>query len=179
MRLKYRVRMAMLTVILSAGTVACVTHPPSESMRPCFETILRLERVPQLGERLSHLEPSCTRTMAASAQMWPSYEAIVTGIKFTVGTDADAHVRFLATTDPSFATPEGLHVGDAVAAAVRAAPTQSIVREPGWGHYIALPSGWYAFIDDSQSDPSGRVDLNLGTRELASNARVTMFFMRE
>jgi hypothetical protein len=159
--------------------MACVASAGRGSTDPCLETILRFERLPRLGERLTYLEPSCTLSMAASAQLWPSYEAIVSGIKFTVGVDSDTHVRFVATTDPAFAPPEGLHIGDAAAAAIAAAPAEAIVLERGWGHYIQLPSGWYALIADSKSNSSGQLEHNVGTRGLGSDARVTMFFMRE
>ncbi len=116
--------------------------------------------------------------MAESAQMWPAYKAVVNGVSFTVGLQDNAVVRFIATSDASFAVPENLHVGEAAAAATAAAPNESIKREAGWGYFIRLPSGWYAFLDDSRTEESGRIDLNLGTRELSSSARITMFFMR-
>lgn len=115
--------------------------------------------------------------MAASAQVWPSYEAVVGANRFTVGVDEDV-VRFIATHDASFAPPEGLHVGDPMAAAVAAAPGEEVMEERGWGHYIALPSGWYALIDDTRF-ADGKIDLNLGTRPLRSDARIAMFFMRD
>lgn len=138
-------------LLAGLGLVGCAT--PFR----CAETVVELQQVPRLGDRLPDLKETCTQTMAASAQTWPSYQAVVDGTSFTVGVDEGA-VRFIAVTDPSFAPPEGLRIGDPVAAAVAAAPGAGVIHEPGWGHYVALPSGWQAFIDD---------------------ARITMFFMRD
>jgi len=142
------------------------------------EPSITVARLPELGERLSDLPPTNVRTMAASAQMWPAYETKVNGIAFEIGVDSQSRVRFIATTDKSFASPEGLHPGDAMAAAINAAPGETVTLERGWGNYILLPSGWYAFIDDSHVDASGKYDLNLGTRPLGSNAVISMFFKR-
>jgi hypothetical protein len=173
------VRTALALVLASFGLVACHTtrrHTPSY---PCVAPVINLQSVPGLGERLRNVGQSCTSTFAASAQTWPSYEAVVAGVKFTIGVDDENVVRFVATNDPMFTSPEGLHVRDAVAAAVAASPAESIRQERGWGYFIRLPSGWYAFIDDSRLDASGRVDLNLGTRPLRGDAHVAMFFQRD
>ena len=143
------------------------------------EPLLPLQRVPVLGECLGNVPATSVRTMTASAQTWPSYKVIADGIQYTVGVDYEEHVRFVATSDPAFRSPEGLRVGDSAALAKRAAPGQKIVLEPGWGHFIALPSGWYAFIDSSWVDTAGhrQPDLNIG--KLGVDAHVATFFKRD
>ena len=163
-----RIAVVIVVFLLAA---ACATAP-----QPCVETVIELQQVPRLGDRLPNLRKSCTQTFAASAQTWPSYDVVVGANTFTVGVDKDV-VRFISTHDKSFASPEGLHVDDPMAAAVAAAPGKEVMEEMGWGNYIELPSGWYAFIDDTRW-VDGKLDLNLGTRPLRSDAWIAMFFMR-
>ena len=140
--------------------------------------VIALSRVPQLGEPLAGLGETCVWTVAASAQTWPSYEVAVNGTKFTIGVDEEHTVRFIATSDPSFVTAEGLHVGDAASDALKAAPGRMVMRERGWGNFVVLPSCWSALLDDSHFDTDGRIVLNLGEREPGPSARVAMLFMR-
>jgi hypothetical protein len=144
----------------------------------CAMPVIALSRVPKLDEPLAGLGESCVWTAAASAQTWPSYEVVVNGTTFTIGVDEKHSVRYVATSDPSFATAEGLHVGDAATEALKAAPGRMVMRERGWGTFVVLPSGWSVLLDDSTLDANGRLDLNLGTRELGPSARVAMFFRR-
>lgn len=181
------VRFAVVLAVFCAVIAACSTTPQVLSVRrqqaahsgPCVEPLLELERLPRLGERLSHAGQTCTLTMGGPAQTWPAYSIVGSGLRFTVGVDSDAIVRFLSTTDPTFAPAEGLHVGDAAAAALKAAPTEQVVTETGWGHYIRLPSGWSAFLDDTRIDADGHLELNAGTRDLRADAKITMFFKRD
>jgi hypothetical protein len=172
-------RFEVAMILVSVSLLGCVTNRPGNLPSPCAEPVIRMEHVPQLGDHLSHLAETCVRTMAASARTWPSYEAVAGGIPFTLGIDGDGIVRFAATKDKAFKSPDGLRVGDSAAAAIAAAPHESVMQESGWGSYILLPSGWYAFLDDSRMTSSGKPDLNLGTRPLGARAKITMFFMRQ
>ena len=164
--------MPRIAVIAFGLFAACATKVP------CIEPVLTLETLPSLGDRLPGLQPTCARTIAASAQMWRSYHVIAGGIRFIAGVDDERHIRFLSTSDPSFTAPERLRVGDSPTAVTDAAPGRPIHLERGWGHYVELPSGWCAFLDDSWIDSSGDLHPNLGTRELGPRARITMFFKR-
>jgi len=143
------------------------------------EPLLPLQRLPILGECLGNVPPTTVYTMAQSAQTWPSYKVVAGGIHYTVGVDREERVQFLATSDSAFRGPEGLRIGDAAAVAEKAAPGQKIVLEPGWGHFIALPSGWCAFIDSSWIDTTGHVEPNLNIGKLRADAHVAMFFKRD
>lgn len=168
---------AVVMLLASLSLIGCGTNRATEAS-PCAAPVISVQAVPQLGEHLSNLPESCVLTMAASAQMWPSYQADAREATFTVGVDRDAVVHFISTSDKRFSPPEGLHIGDAAAAAIAASPRESVELEPGWGWYILLPSGWYAFLDDSEMNSSGQLDLNLGTRPLQADAHITMFFRR-
>src|SRR3954452_24514637 len=146
---------------------------------PFVEPLLPLQRLPALGECLGKVPPTLVYTMTASAQTWPSYQVIDGGISYTIGVDGEERVRFLSTSDAAFASPEGLHIGDAAAVAEKVAPGQSIRSELGWGHFIRLPSGWCAFIDSSWIDTNGYKQPNLNIGKLGADAHVAMFFKRD
>jgi len=165
----------MRKLVLIAALLASCASLPSMFVEPP----IKVARLPELGEQLSDLPPTGIRTIASSSQTWRSYEAKVNGIAFTIGVDDWSRVHYIATSDESFTSPEGLHRGDVMLAAIKAAPNETVREESGWGTYIRLPSGWYAFIDDSRVEASGKLDLNLGTRPLGSNAVITMFFKRD
>lgn len=137
--------------------------------------LIQLAHVPRLGEHLSGVKGSRALTFAASAKTWPSYKAVVGGVEFTLGVDDDGIVRYVETSDQSFTSPERLHVGDSIAAARRASPHETVIREQGWGHYIRLESGWYAQLNDTIRLESGFYKM---LDNLPSDARITMFFMR-
>jgi len=143
------------------------------------EPLLPLQRLPLLGECLGNVPATSVYTMTASAQTWPSYRVIDSGILYTIGVDGEERVRFVSTSDAAFASPEGLRVGDAAAVAEKAAPGEKIRSELGWGHFIALPSGWYAFIDSSWIDTTGHLEPNLNIGKLRADAHVVMFFKRD
>ena len=168
---------AVLLAALIALTFACACA--SRPAFDCVETRIELPQAPRLGMHVDNPPPACMHTIAGASQTWPSYATKVDGVEYSVGIDDDGEekglIRFISTTDPAFAPPEGLHIGDSPAAALQAAPGQELMLENGWGNYVRLPSGWMAFIDDSNPPE----DLNLGTRPLGPNARVTMFFMRD
>lgn len=159
---------------------ACATQaPPPVQAPPAVGPSIAMERLPELGDRLADLPPTSVYTMAASAQLWLAYDTKVNGVAFTIGVDGESRVRFISTCDQVFASPEGLHPGDAMTAAIKAAPGETVRKERGWGHYLLLPSGWYAYLDDSRFDASGKEQVNLGTRPLGRNAVVTMLFKRD
>jgi hypothetical protein len=169
-----------LILLASLSLISCGTNRLRDASS-CVERVMSFETVPKLGDHLSNLPESCVLTMAASAQMWPGYQSVagrMVGTRFTLGVDGDAVVRYVATSDRFFRSPEGLRVGDSAAAAAAAAPRELLMQERGWGWFIQLPSGWCAFIDDSSVNSSGQLDLNLGTRPLRPDASITMFFMR-
>lgn len=128
-------------VVIAALFAACATQAPRFVVPS-----ITVARLPELGETLPALPPTNVHTLAASAQTWPSYGTKVNGVAFTIGVDGESRVRFISTNDKAFASPDGLHPGDAMTAAINAAPGETVMKEPGWGNYILLPSGWYAFV---------------------------------
>lgn len=127
-------RFAVVVLFLSALLPSCASRPFVD----CVTPLITVSAVPQLGETLANLEPTCTRTLVSPSQFWPSYDADVDGVRYTIGVDDDRRVRFVSTSDRAFVAPESLKVGDP-------APAGTIHREPGWGDFVSLASGWNAF----------------------------------
>jgi hypothetical protein len=155
-----------VAAVLSAFTVACSTLA-----RPCVAPNVSLSAVPNLGDVVPDPGETCVHTMVAPSQTWPSYETVVAGVPYTLGLDREHRVRFVATNDPAFRTPEGLKMGDPAETVAGAAQGQEVMLERGWGHFVKLPSGWHVLLDNPTPDP--------GTAALGPDARVTMFFLRE
>jgi hypothetical protein len=114
-------------------------------------------------------QPTGIHALVSPSQTYPAYTVRVGDVDFTAGIDDDHKIAYIATNDRSFHPPDAVKLGDSLATALRAAPGQQVVGENGWGHYLRLPSGWLAFIDDGP---------NLGTLPPSKKARVSMFFMR-
>ncbi|HWS71456.1 MAG TPA: hypothetical protein VN605_05050 [Thermoanaerobaculia bacterium] len=175
--------MSRSTLLLVILTVSCARHsavttPVTTAVMPAAgATTLTLRSIPELGSVLPGLPASHTRTLASSAQLWPSYEAVVDGIAFTIGVDDRSRVRFVSTHDARFVSPEGLRTGASMDATLRTAK-EPLFAEAGWGHYVELPSGWSVLLEDAARMVDGRMDFNLGTRDLRPDARISMFFKR-
>lgn len=165
-----------IPVLVALALVPAITACSARKAFPAGPPRIEMDHVPRLGEQLTITVPSRHHTMASSAQTWPSYDVVAGGVTYTIGVDDSARVRFLATTDRAFRPPEGLKIGDSLEQVRPVVKDESIRLERGWGHFIALPSGWFAFIDDSGLEDG---DLNLGTRPPGESAKVTMFFQRD
>jgi len=79
--------------------------------------------------------------MTSSGSLDPAYWAMLNGTNFVVAVSQDNLVRYLATTDARFSTPEGIHVGSSLSS-VLAAGAAPLMAEPGWGFHTLLPSRW-------------------------------------
>jgi hypothetical protein len=84
--------------------------------------------------------PFSKMIMIASGQISPYKEIKIQGINFNLVLDG-ADTTYLATTEESFTTPEGLSVGMQLSEL----PTdiqKDLTKEPGWAYYYKLPSKW-------------------------------------
>jgi hypothetical protein len=123
-------------ILCSALATACASSRP---FWDCVTPLIQVSALPQLGETLADPGPTCTRELVSPSQMWPSYDADVDGVRYTLGVDGERRVHYVATHDRAFRTPEGWKTGDL-------APEGTVRREAGWGDFVALASGWNAFI---------------------------------
>ena len=79
------------------------------------------------------------------------FELVRNDVTFTIGADGDGRVRYVATADPDFATPDGIGTTTGVADLLRrglsgdfASPEVAITPESR--SVYALRSGWYAVV---------------------------------
>ena len=147
-----------LTVLLG-----CHTSTPADF--PQWQHV-QVASYPALGTLLPACKDSRIQIAAASAQTWRACMVTYAGIEYTVGVDKEGTIHFLDTSDPGFATPEGLRVGNSLAQVVAAGAWKPVHPEIGWGYHTKLPSGWSVYF--------GHWD----AKELPSDATVEMFFKR-
>ena len=127
----------LLVLVIISG---CVSDSPHQSIDN-RATPVRLSVLPQLGE---HFQPQASLVhleMTASASLDPAYVAMLDGTNFVVAVSQEGFVRYIATTDVRFSTPEGIHVGSALFS-VLAAGAANPIAETGWGFHTLLPSRW-------------------------------------
>ena len=64
-----------------------------------------------------------------------------------VALDDTDTIRYIRTSDASFATAEGIRVGSTLEA-VRRAGAPAVIPELGWASFTTLPSGWAVAFDE-------------------------------
>ncbi|HNQ78465.1 MAG TPA: hypothetical protein PKJ37_06400 [Acidobacteriota bacterium] len=104
---------------------------------------LRLSQLPEIGTIIKKPPKSRTLIMTSSASTDPEYQMKINAINYSVALNAVGKVKYIATDDVSFSTPEGLKMGDSYSK-VKEITQKNCVKESGWGYYIKLSSGWYA-----------------------------------
>jgi hypothetical protein len=134
--------------------------PPPPSPRA-----IPLAALPAIGQPLPFQAESSTLTLVAASQMDFSHLVQVGGIVYTVAVDKEGRVSYVSTSDPSFRTPEGLHVGNDVDE-VRAAGGTDFAYEHIAGCSARLPSGW-------------RAGAEFVAQPLICKSRISWFFKRE
>lgn len=79
-------------------------------------------------------------TLVSSGQMSPCKTIIIDGHNFDLVT-RDKDTIYLTTNDKKFQTPEGYKVGTKFSELPKDIQGE-LTKEPGWGYYYKLPSGW-------------------------------------
>lgn len=154
----------MLVWVFIAG---CVSNSPHQALNDHAERI-NLAVLPQPGSPFhpgaqpSHLE------LMSSGSAEPAYWATLHGTNFVVAVSRDDVVRYVATTDARFFTPEGIHVGSPLAT-VLAAGAAVPMAEPGWGFHALLPSHWSVAFTNGAGLSGG---------PLPADAKVVWLFQR-
>jgi hypothetical protein len=96
------------------------------------KTTLTLDTLPNIS--LSKM------TLVSSGQMSPYTIIKINGCSFDLVT-SDNDTIYLATNDKKFQTPEGYKVGTKFSELPKDIQGE-LTKEPGWGYYYKLPSGW-------------------------------------
>jgi hypothetical protein len=108
--------------------------------------------------------PQASRHVIRSGRgAWQAYVVETSSANYEVGVHL-SRVRYVQTADKRFRTRENLGVGSTLAD-VRRVVRDELSYDPGWGYYVALPSGWSAALAPSDKKPGKR-------------ARIEWFFMR-
>ena len=157
-------RTRVLLVIASAIVLAC-TAPPAV---PAEQSPLPVSALPDLGSPFPPAQGSAHLEMTGPSQLSPSRLVRLQDSVFTVAVSTHGHVSFIATSAPSFSTPEGVRVGTPYSA-VRTLVGSEPICELGWGCYSRLPSGWHAAFPFSDA---------VNGQTLPSNAVVRWLFKR-
>ena len=173
--------LAALLCAAASGAVAATAQTGAATQPPPASTCERSKRntprykavkhMPRLDEKISGY-PKWRRemVMAGGATTRKSYEVSYGGVNYTVGTERKGDViKWVSTHDPIFRTPEGLAEGDTLEKVLAVAKSE-VQREPGWGFFVELPSGWYAAFVQGPSMSEG---------ELPPSAGVCFFFQRD
>lgn len=172
-----RAKTRLLAALLCAAALgsAASGQTPESTCRPETPDEARRHKVvrtePRLGEKISGY-PKWKRVMvmASGGDTRKSYDVRHGGIRYSVGTHRESDViKWIATSDPAFRTPEGLAAGDTLERVLAVAET-GVAPEPGWAFHARLPSGWSAAFVQGKSMTEG---------ELPPTARVCFFFKRE
>lgn len=138
---------AVLAAAVALASLGC--QPRSSSPRiPPFppQPTYSLAEEPRLGAPSPIQAETRYLTLAASAQMYPSYRVAYRGVLFELGVDDRHVIRYIDTVDRHFKTPEGIAIGSPRADVMKLA-TNPLFPEPGWGCHALLPSGWRAAFD--------------------------------
>jgi hypothetical protein len=170
---KTRLLAALLCAAAASGAAALGQTPAStcERSKPNQPRHKAVKRMPRLDEKISGY-PKWRREMimAGGATSRKLYEVSYGGINYSVGTERQSDViRWVGTSDPVFRTPEGLAEGDALEKVLAVAKSE-VNREPGWGFFVELPSGWNAAFVQGPSMTEG---------ELPPSAGICFFFKRD
>ncbi len=141
----------LLTALHLTTTLA--VSPPTRRVQGCPDPLVR-ESLPQLCGELPDLEESRCLVLVTSASLEPGYTFMVGGVEYSIAVrGANRKVVYIGTSDRSFETPEHLTVSHRFADA-KEVSLGDLSREPGWGYFLELPSGWFAafFTGDTATE---------------------------
>lgn len=123
---------------------AATTNPPLQEMAKLKEPELALDQLPELGVQLPNLPDSHVKTLVNSSDFGESYGLTIGGVDYKIAVSHDGEVVMISTKSPPFKTPEGFSVTNTIGDLLAIYP-KGKRKEPGWGSYILLPSGWGAY----------------------------------
>lgn len=163
-----RVDLGALVVFTCLASGACATAQHDRQTGPPFRSV-ELPALPALDAPFQGSGPPAFLELTRSGSLDPAYSVSVRGVRFVVAVSRRrGTVVYVGTTAPAFWTPENIRVGNGLAD-VLAAGAAAPQREPGWGFWTSLPSGWHVgFV--SEPPPTGG--------PLSPNATVRWLFRR-
>lgn len=132
-------RYTVAIVVWSIVAIGCVSEP---QVRNPTTRATRVSSFPALGEPIADTSAVKIQAMVSSGRRgYQAYELECNGLLLSIGADDDDIIRYIATEDPTFATPEGYQVGTPY----RVIKSQvGEAMEQGNCYAVPLPSGWNA-----------------------------------
>lgn len=104
-----------------------------------------------------------------SGQIEKLYSITLDSIKYRFAVDTlNWQIKYIDTKDPQFYTDENLSLNSTYEY-VSKFSTEKVAKNPGWGYYFKLPSGWKAVFFVGES----------GTDELPSNNSLVDLFFKQ
>lgn len=130
----------LVLLLLGLGAPSSSGEPQPDPWQP---PLLAVTEVPSLCETMHPIRESETAVLELRHQAWPRYVANVGDVTLTIGLDAANRVRFVSTSSPEFATPDGVSVGWAFEDLEERFDAE-VTCDARFVCYVELPSGWFA-----------------------------------
>ena len=168
--------MRLSFIVTVASVVAFQAASPDSKHERWRPPPILLSSLPVLCEVVDPEIRSETMTLSSSGQFLPHYVTTIDDIEFSLGLDSLDRIRFLATDDSSFVTPDQVQVGwtrETLELEFKA----EVTCERGWACFLALPSGWHAAFRVADEITSGKA-IAYRTRMPSEEDAVTWFFRR-
>lgn len=86
-------------------------------------------------------------TMTSSSSFHPEFKVSIDGVEYSFSATKlpRGTLRYIATSDPEFRTPEGVHSGQELRGILQSAD-EPLREETGWACFVCLDSGWAAYF---------------------------------
>jgi len=102
-----------------------------------------LKANPAMCDRINPSNETSVYLASSPSQLWPSYDARVGKVRFTIGVDDSLRVVFIRPESPQFRSPEGVGP-EWTYERLRSTFKKEGTCELGWDCFFELPSGWNA-----------------------------------
>ncbi|MCP5538969.1 MAG: hypothetical protein H7A52_02360 [Akkermansiaceae bacterium] len=101
------------------------------------------QKLPELCEVFQFETEATVFEMVSSAGVFPACEISVNGVVYSIALGDERRVVSISTKDPGFETENGLSVNSTLEDISKFTKSE-LIREPGFGYILELPSGWVA-----------------------------------
>jgi hypothetical protein len=153
-----RIPKSARVIALALGFAWAAQVAPRDSYTP---VMIALKEAPRLCDRVKPTKKTNISLASSPSQFWPSYDARVGNVTFSIGIDASQLIQYIQTTSSEFRTPDGVDFGWTYER-LRTTFKNDAICETGWACFVELPSGWKAAVGGMTSgsvQPADKVGL--------------------
>ncbi|WP_343635076.1 hypothetical protein [Fluviicola sp.] len=125
----------LLALFSACSILASCSSESSEKPTPSNEITFNKNEVTKTPDGIM-----LKKVLTSANQFSSCREVWINSYKFDLAVEGK-DTTYLATSDHLFRTPEKLHVGTTFAE-IPGKLRKTLSKEPGWGYYVTLPSGW-------------------------------------